>query len=258
MTFNIRLDTPADSLNSWAYRRDNAAQMIKEADVDIVGMQEVLIHQLNDLKERLPEYSSVGVGRLDGKEAGEFSPVFYREDQFEEVESGNFWLSEDPAAVGVKGWDAACERIASWAILKDKTSGKEFFVLSTHFDHIGQVARRESARLILSKTAELSDGLPVIVMGDFNADPESEVIQTIADTANPLSLIHSYSLAPIVNGSTYTFHNYGRLAEEDRECIDYIFVNNKVEVAEYQVMPERNEAGYFSDHSAVRVRIIIN
>jgi Metal-dependent hydrolase len=257
MTFNVRLDTTADKENSWSYRKDNAAEMIKADDVDILGMQEVLYNQLTDLKERLPEYNSVGVGRFDGKEAGEYSPVFYRESKFDEYESGNFWLSEDPTAVGVKGWDAACERIASWAILKDKSTGKRLFVLCTHFDHIGETARRESAHLILSKVKELSQGLPVIVMGDFNADSESEVVKIITDENDPLHLNDSRSLTSDIKGTYYTFHDYGRLPEDKRERIDYIFVNNQAEVKEYEVIPEKNEKGYFSDHSAVCARVVI-
>ena len=147
MSFNIRLDHVADSLNNWKYRKDAAAQMIIYYAPDVVGMQEVLKNQLDDLKNRLPQYTVLGVGRADGKEKGEYCSLFYKTDRFDLVKSGNFGLSETPDSIGIKGWDAACERIVTWAVLKDKVSGKELAAFNTHFDHIGKVARRESAVL---------------------------------------------------------------------------------------------------------------
>ena len=148
---------------------------------DVVGMQEVVKNQLDDLKNRLPQYTALGVGRADGKEAGEYCSLFYKTDRFELIKNGNFGLSETPDTIGVKGWDAACERIVTWAILKDKTSGKKLAAFNTHFDHVGKVARRESAKLLLAKMHELAEGLPVILTGDFNGTVDSEPI---------LSLIH--------------------------------------------------------------------
>ena len=130
MTFNIRCSVKADGLNWWENRKDLAANVIKFYDVDIFGSQEVLHSQLTDLLDRLPGYAYVGVGRTDGKTKGEYSPILYKKDRFSLLKSGNFWISEDINAVGKKGWDAACERIATWAILKDKESGE-----SRHSDY---------------------------------------------------------------------------------------------------------------------------
>lgn len=254
MTYNIRYDNPQDSLNSWQYRKDVAAQIIKDKNIDIVGAQEVLVNQLNDLKERLPEYTALGVGRLDGKEAGEYSPLLYKKDRFTEIESGHFWLSENPEAVGVKGWDAACERVATWAILKDKESGKDFFVLNTHLDHMGQIARQESVKLLLKKSSELSKGLPVIITGDFNAEPDSDVIKHLTESKQ---LIDSKSIAANTKGSSYTFHNFGRIPAEERPLIDYIFVNDKSEVLEYEVISDKLNDIYLSDHAPVSVKLKI-
>lgn len=137
MSFNIRMSTKSDGANWWEYRKDLAANVIKFYDVDMFGAQEVLHNQLTDLLDRLPDYGYVGVGREDGKTKGEYSPIFYRKDRFSVVKSGNFWLAEDMNAVGKKGWDAACERVATWAVFKDKESEKEFFFLNTHLDHMG-------------------------------------------------------------------------------------------------------------------------
>ena len=128
-TFNIRYDNPADSLNNWQYRKDNVAEFIKKQGIDIVGMQEVLYNQLEDLKSRLPEYAEVGVGREDGKTKGEYAPLFYKKDRFEVLDSNTFWLSQYPDSVGFIGWDGACTRIATWAKLKDKKNGKVFMAV---------------------------------------------------------------------------------------------------------------------------------
>lgn len=151
MSFNIRYDNPEDSLDNWKFRKDRAANAVRFYDVDVLGTQEVLHNQLEDLKQRLPEYGVVGVGREDGKEKGEYSALWYKKNRFDLLDSGYFWLSETPEVPGSKGWDGACERIASWAKLKDKTSGKEFFALNTHLDHVGVVARREGISLMLDR-----------------------------------------------------------------------------------------------------------
>ena len=175
MSFNIRLDHVADSLNNWKYRKDAAAQMIAYYTPDVVGMQEVLKNQLDDLKNRLPQYTALGVGRADGKEKGEYCSLFYKTDRFDLVKSGYFGLSETPDSIGIKGWDAACERIVTWAVLKDKVSGKELAAFNTHFDHIGKVARRESAVLLLAKIREIASDLPVVITGDFNGTVDSDL-----------------------------------------------------------------------------------
>ena len=154
-TFNIRYDNPGDSLNSWTYRKDSVASFIRTQDMDIVGMQEVLHGQLEDLKERLPEYAEIGVGREDGKTQGEYAPLFYKKDRFEVLDSNTFWLSQYPDSVGFIGWDGACTRIATWAKLKDKQSGKIFMAVNTHFDHVGTEARRKGALLIIDKIKEI-------------------------------------------------------------------------------------------------------
>ena len=255
MTFNVRLDTEADGLNNWKYRKEIAANTITFYQADIVGTQEVLHNQLTDLENLLPDYSSIGVGREDGMEKGEYSAIFYNNKKLTETGSGYFWLSENPLSIGQKGWDAACERIATWAKLKDNQTGKIFFVLNTHFDHIGKIARRESAKLILNKVKLYSKKMPVIVMGDFNSEPESEAIQILTDTSNPLCLTDSYRISPIVQGPEWTFHEFGRLPLNERTRIDYIFVKNNVKVLSYKVIDEKVDNKYISDHNPVLVQV---
>lgn len=255
MSFNIRYDNPEDSLDNWKFRKDRAANAISFYDVDVLGTQEVLHNQLEDLKQRLPEYGVVGVGREDGKEKGEYSALWYKKNRFDLVDSGYFWLSETPEVPGSKGWDGACERIASWAKLKDKTSGKEFFALNTHLDHVGVVARREGISLMLDRVSQLSGGLPVIVTGDFNSEPESDVIKHVTDPANPEHLTDARQSSPVVYGPAWSFHDFGKISYKNRPLIDYVFVRNGFKVLRYGVLAETENDAFLSDHAPVLVTV---
>lgn len=251
MTYNIRMDNPGDGDNQWKFRKDLAAEMVKFHEVDIFGAQEVLHHQLTDLLDRLPEFAYVGVGREDGKTKGEYAPIFYRKDRFSVEKSGNFWLAEDMNAVGKKGWDAACERVATWAILKDKNTGKRLFFLNTHLDHMGKVARHEGALLVIDQATKLSEGLPVIVTGDFNATPDDEPIQVLVNKSDERHLTHTRDLAELKYGPEWTFHDYGRIPMGDRSWIDYIFVKGDFKVYSNGVITDTLNHLYPSDHCPV-------
>ncbi len=255
MSFNIRYDNPEDSMNNWKFRKERVANAVRFYDVDIVGMQEVLRNQLEDLRQRLPEYGVVGVGREDGKEKGEYSALWYRKSRFTLLGSGNFWLSETPEVAGSKGWDGACERIASWAKLKDAVSGKEYLALNTHLDHVGVVARREGVNLILEKVNELGGELPVIVTGDFNSEPESDVIKNITDPNNPKHLTDTRLASPVVYGPSWTFHDFDKLPYDKRPLIDYVFVRNGLSVLRYGVLAETENESLLSDHAPVLVTV---
>lgn len=257
MSFNIRMDTPNDKENQWTYRKDLAANVIKFYDVDIFGAQEVLHHQLTDLLELLPGYTYVGVGREDGKTKGEYSPIFFKKDRFTVEDSGNFWLAEDMNAIGKKGWDAACERVATWAILKDKVSGKKFFFLNTHLDHVGKVARHEGASLVLEQVKVKGKNLPSIVTGDFNAAPEDEPIQVLTNASDSRHLTHTRTIAPLRYGPEWTFHDYGRIPFDKREWIDYIFVKGNIKVLSHGVLTETLNHLYPSDHCPVISTLLI-
>lgn len=257
MSFNIRYDNPDDSLNNWQYRKDVAAKTIKNQNADIVGTQEVLVNQLNDLKSRLPEYNAIGVGREDGIEKGEYSAILYKKDRFKEIKSGYFWLSETPEVAGSKGWDGACERIATWAILEDISSKKQLFFINTHLDHVGKIARQEGVTLLLSRANALANDLPIIMTGDFNATPESDVIKHVTDVNSPEHLIHSKDIAVEKSGTDWTFHGFGRVPMERREFIDYVFVSKGIKVAKHSVLPEKLDDIFISDHSVVVAQIEI-
>lgn len=250
MTFNVRYDNPADSMNNWKYRKVSIGEMIRYYHPDIWGGQEVLHHQLVDLKQELPSYIAVGVGRLDGKEQGEYSPIFFKRDRYTLVKSGNFSISEQPEKIGLKGWDAACERIATWAILKDKISQTSFFFLNTHLDHVGIKARREGSKLIQRRAKELGQGMPIVVTGDFNATPASDTYAAM--TENGL-LKSSREVAPIVYGPHWTFHDFDRVPLEQRTLIDYIFVSKNTKVIQSVVIDDKADNGkrYLSDHCPI-------
>lgn len=257
MTFNIRMDTKDDGANQWSNRKDLAADLIKFHGVDIFGAQEVLNHQLNDLVQRLPDYAYVGVGREDGKTKGEYAPIFYKKDRFTLEDIGNFWLAEDINAVGKKGWDAACERVATWGIFKDKESGKKFFFLNTHLDHMGKTARHEGASLVLEQAHKLAKGLPIIVTGDFNATPDDDPIKVLTDKNDPRFIIHSRDIASLKYGPEWTFHDYGRIPEDKREWIDYIFVKGNIKVSRNGVLTDTLNSLYPSDHCPVISTLVI-
>ncbi len=149
MTYNIRNSNALDGENKWTLRKEKLIALIKKANPDILGTQEVLPKQRKDLKKALPEYHVDGAGRNNGKQAGEHSCIFFKQEKYERIASGNFWLSETPDVPGSKSWDAAITRICSWVKLKDKKTGKMLFAFNTHFDHKGKTARLESARLVM-------------------------------------------------------------------------------------------------------------
>lgn len=245
-TFNIRYDNPADSLNNWKYRKDNVAEFVKTNSIDVVGMQEVLYNQLCDLQERLPQYDYVGVGREDGNTKGEYAPIFYRKDKYKLVSGDTFWLSQYPDSIGFIGWDGACTRIATWAKLEDKKTGKQFLAVNTHFDHVGLEARRNAANLIIDRIKEIANDCPTILTGDFNVSEDSEAYRTI--TGNEFTLHDAHKIAETTKGVNYTFHDFGRVQPIDqREKIDFIFVTPQIKVISSNI-PENNN-NYISDHN---------
>lgn len=249
MSFNIRYDNPGDGTNAWKYRADNVAQLINYYTPDLLGMQEVMKNQLDDLKKRLPQYTTLGVARIDGKEKGEFCSIFFRTDRYQLLQHGNFGLSETPDKFGVKGWDSACERIVTWAILKDKQTGNKLAFFNTHFDHVGQISRRESAKLLLTKVKEIAGSLPVAITGDFNMTTDNESFKLLTDGGLSASCFN----APIIYGPAGSFHGFGRIEEKDRSLIDFIFVNKSIQVQKYRVIADQPLNGYVSDHNPILI-----
>ena len=207
MTFNMRYDNPEDGQNNWRFRRERVAGVIKAQEVDVLGTQELLSNQFNDLSGLLTGYQGVGVGRLDGAESGEYCAVFFRKDRFTLLDSGTFWLSETPEVVGSLGWDGACERIATWVVLRDR-DGRELFFIDTHLDHVGQVARDEGVSLLMKRIETLSGGRPVILTGDFNSEPGSSVVAHVQKDG---VLRDAKAIAAQRSGTDWSFSDFGQI-----------------------------------------------
>jgi endonuclease/exonuclease/phosphatase family metal-dependent hydrolase len=250
-TYNLRLNLASDGANAWPMRKAAVMALIRYHEFDLLATQEGLPEQIDDLAG-LPGFAYVGVGRDDGKRAGEHSAIFYRTARLSLEKHGDFWLSETPEKPS-KGWDGrCCNRLATWAVMKDLGTGGRFFVLSAHFDHEGRVARRESAKLVLQRIQALAGSLPIVCMGDFNSAPDDEPI-TIMLAA--LRDSFKVSEAPPY-GPVGTFNGFKPDAPLlDR--IDYIFTNSRVRIQKYAALTDRYDARFPSDHLPVVARIVM-
>lgn len=250
MTFNIRYATDADGVNSWNNRKDLVAAHCVTPDV--IGMQEVLKTQLDYLLEKLPWYQAVGVGRDDGKTKGEYVPVLYRHERFGLLDQGTFWLSPTPKDTGSVGWDAALTRICTWVKLEEKISGYQFYFLNTHFDHMGDTARAESAKLILDFIGKETTGLPVILTGDFNCSPLQAPYQILNRPETGLSD------ACLAAGNSClcsqgTFNGFG--SEKFPERIDEVYYKGKWKAVSYEILKIKEGEMFISDHWPVVVAL---
>jgi len=256
MTFNIRYDNPADGINRWELRKTKVVSLLKFFEPDIFGLQEALSHQKKYLEQELPEYESYGLGRKDGKTQGEYSPLFFRKEKFELKKSGTFWLSETPDIPGSVGWDAALERIATWAILKSRDTGSDLFILNTHFDHMGEKARLNSSELIVEKIAALAPGLPVILMGDFNVTDTSEPYKYLTGQEN-LLLQDAIKITALPHyGPTWSFNGFEE-SISPRERIDFIFTGPGIKVLKHGIISDKFDEGWPSDHFPVYAEILL-
>jgi endonuclease/exonuclease/phosphatase family metal-dependent hydrolase len=253
MTFNIRYDNPGDGVNAWPNRKDWVASLIRYHGADVIGVQEALLHQLTDLDARLPGFARVGVGRADGKSKGEFSAILYRTDRLTVKDSGTFWLSPTPEMAGSKGWDTAIERVATWAHFADRRTGCEWLQLNTHYDHIGEVARQESSRLIRRRLPTLAKGKPVIVTGDLNTEPTHAPYRIL--TTEPLQdavapLADAFVISRTGNyGPTATWNAFKAIEANRR--IDYILVSSPIVVEQHAILPDMWDGRFPSDHLPV-------
>jgi endonuclease/exonuclease/phosphatase family metal-dependent hydrolase len=252
MTFNIRYDNPDDGVNSWKNRKSTVTMFSDSSD--IFGMQEVLLPQLHDIWGSMSGYRMVGVGREDGKTKGEYAPVFYKTDRFRLLDQGTFWLSPTPLDTGSVGWDAALTRICTWGKFLEWSSGLEFYFLNTHFDHIGDTARAESARLILDFIEKETNDLPVILTGDFNSSSGDVPYSILTNAENGLFDACRYSSYPeaCLEG---TFNGFG--SEIDPPRIDMVFFKGRWEVESYEVLKIKEGEMFISDHWPVVVQLKI-
>ncbi|MEI6683393.1 MAG: endonuclease/exonuclease/phosphatase family protein [Bacteroidota bacterium] len=251
LTYNIRYDNPGDGQNSWPLRRDWLCSQVRTCSPDIFGIQEGLSHQVDYIDSALAVYHHIGVGRDDGMKKGEFSAIFYNYKKFRVLKQSSFWLSPTPGKPS-KGWDAACIRICTCGLFEELTTRRQFWVFNTHLDHMGVVARKNSAVLICRKIAELNrKGLPVILTGDFNGGPESEPIRYITGRFADARL----EMKDPEPGDEGTFNGFDP-SKPVNERIDFVFTGKTgFSITKYHVIREYHDGKYPSDHFPVVVEM---
>ncbi len=261
MSFNIRYANPMDGVNYWNNRKDLVVSMIRYHEADIIGLQEALRRQMDELKAALPDYEWVGVCRTDGTQNpspdNEFSSILYNAKRFEWLAGSTFWLSETPDVVASKGWDAALPRIVTWAKFKDRTTQKIFFHFNTHFDHQGEKAREESAKLLISKVKAIANGMPTIITGDFNANDISLTYRTLVDENNPNHFKDGIQVTALPHHGPMGTWSAFQFPGEPGRRIDYIFVKNNVKVKKHAVLSDSWSGRFPSDHLPVIAQVVV-
>ena len=270
LTFNIRYGTAADGENAWPNRREMAAAMLARLDADVIGLQEALRFQLDELEDRLPGYTEVGVGRDDGATRGEYAALFVRSSRFAIAECGTFWLSDTPEVVASKSWGNGITRICTWARLIEKASGHGVYVFNVHMDHQSQPSRERAAELIAERMeARAHPEEPAVLMGDFNAGEQNPALSYLRGQAPRASgpdawpghtpapsphLVDTFrALHPDETG-VGTFTGF-KLDATDGEKIDHILVTPDVETRESGIDRASEDGRYPSDHLAVWARV---
>jgi endonuclease/exonuclease/phosphatase family metal-dependent hydrolase len=252
MTFNIRNSSAKDGANDWKHRKDLFVSTIRTFDPDLLGLQEVLADQYDDLHAAMPEYTPVGVAREDGVRKGEWAEIMFRTSRFDLLDSGNFWLSEQPETVGSKGWDAAYVRICTWVRLRDHVTGKELLHANTHFDNVGKVARAKSGQLINDRLPALAKGAPIILTGDFNSSEGSEAYKALLHPAEKSEhpLFDSYrEVHPERSPEEASFHGFKGTTTGSR--IDWILHTEPFKPISADIVRPAPGERFPSDHYAV-------
>jgi endonuclease/exonuclease/phosphatase family metal-dependent hydrolase len=252
MSYNIRLSSgtiKADSIYHWEHRKQASLNLMHEENPTVFGLQEACPDQMDYMVENLPEYGYIGVGRDDGKRKGEFMSIFYKKDEVEFIDGGTFWLSETPDQVS-KGWDAACFRTCTWAILKKKDTGKKFVYMNTHLDHMGKVAREESIKLIVERAEKLTGGkLPVFITADFNSPTSNAIFKPMQE-----AMLDARVEAPVTDDRG-TLNCWG--TTPPGVVIDHVFYRG-AEAQKFEVLRDKDYgAPYVSDHYPVMLTAIM-
>lgn len=267
VSFNIRFNNPGDGANRWDNRKSMVQDYLDEQSADILGIQEALHSQVMDLQNMLDNYNFVGSGRDDGKLEGEFTPIFYRKDKITLVGHSQFWLSETPLDTGSVGWDAAITRIATWAHFQETESGNDFYVFNTHFDHRGNVARKNSPEVIAKMITEIAGGEPVVVTGDFNIRKDAEYggldlydhLQTVFnDRAGLVNSQYISSAEQPLYTSTFNGFQPDWEQRATENPIDHIYVSQQWNVDEYRIDHLVQDSVFLSDHWPVVVTVNLN
>ncbi|SIO40045.1 Metal-dependent hydrolase, endonuclease/exonuclease/phosphatase family [Singulisphaera sp. GP187] len=254
MSYNIRYATASDGKNVWDNRKDFLAETIKEFNPDLLGTQETLARQRDDLAARLDGYEVLAAGRDDGRKKGEMMALFYRKDRFEKLGGGHFWLSETPEIAGSKGWDSSLPRMVTWVKLRDRTNpaAPPIAFFNTHFDHRGPKARLESARLLRKKIGELGEGCRIVVTGDFNSGEGSGPYKALFEAAEPArTVLDTFRVIHPTKAENEGTVTGFRAGASSGPRIDWIGSSTDWEVQEATIVHAARDGSTPSDHHAV-------
>jgi endonuclease/exonuclease/phosphatase family metal-dependent hydrolase len=258
MTFNIRNGSAADGVNHWNRRKGLVFDVLADHRADVIGLQEALDFQIQEIRRAMPQYKIVSAGRDDGTRLGEACPILYRRDRFTLSDSGTFWFSNMPWKPGSKNWGNDVPRICTWVRLADRATGSSFYVYNLHLDHASQASREYSVRLLVKELAHRNPKDPVIVLGDFNMDTENSAMAPLrrisADLINePMVDVWGY-LHP-GQPSMATYHGFGE--QSDGPCLDHILIDRSTEIIEVAIDTRIFGGHYPSDHFPITALVKI-
>lgn len=247
ISYNIRMGEGKDGTNSWQFRCPATIYMLREQNPDIFGLQEAFEYQVRFISENLPMYKNVGVGREDGKHEGEHMSIFYNKKRISLLKWGTFWLSETPDTPSM-GWDAACYRTATWALMKCKKTGKKFYYVNTHLDHKGKTAQKEGLALIVNKIKSINpDNLPMVLTGDFNVTSDDPVLDDLD------KMMQSARVTAEKTDSLNSFNGWGRSSS----IIDYIYYSGFSANPVFETIQKKYaEIPFISDHYPIKATLL--
>lgn len=247
ISFNIRMGEGKDGTNSWQYRCPATIYMLRDKQPDIFGLQEAYDYQVLFIKENLREYNNVGVGREDGKHKGEHMSIFYNKKKVSLLKWGTFWLSDTPGKPS-KGWDAACIRTATWALMKDKRSGRKFYYVNTHLDHVGKEAQKNGLALIVEKIKEMNpDNLPMVLTGDFNVVSSDPVLSDLN------RIMKNARVSAERTDNLNSFNGWGKSSS----IIDYIYYSGFASCPKFETIQKKyGDFPFISDHYPIKAVLI--
>jgi endonuclease/exonuclease/phosphatase family metal-dependent hydrolase len=264
MSFNIRYGMPDDGPNHWDKRKELVFEVIRKHDPSVIGLQEALGFQIDEICKALPQYAMIGVGRDDGKTKGEYSAILYRRERFEVEQGGTFWLSDTPEVPGSITWGNACTRICTWARFVERKTGRAFYHYNLHLDHISQPSREKSVVLLAERIRNRKRPEPFVVTGDFNAGENNPAILFLkgkanvpgkdnANVENPVPMVDTFrALHPDAN-DVGTFHSFK--GDKTGEKIDFVLTTSDVQALDAQIIRDNVDGRYPSDHFPVTARL---
>jgi endonuclease/exonuclease/phosphatase family metal-dependent hydrolase len=264
MSFNIRYGTADDGENRWQNRRQMVFGLVGKYDPDVVGLQEALGFQIEEICKALPRYAMIGGGRDDGKTKGEYSAILYRRERFEVEQGGTFWLSDTPEVPGSITWGNACTRICTWARFIERKTGKTFYHYNLHLDHISQPSREKSVVLLAERIRNRKNSDPLVVTGDFNAGENNQAILFLkgkttvpgkdnANVENPIPMVDTFRVLHPDANDVGTFNGFKGDCTGDK--IDFVLTTSDVQALDAQIIRDNVDGRYPSDHFPVTARI---